>query len=67
MTALPPSLPPQTIQGVQPKRFRTLPDLISAHQHPNNGLVTPLLYPVLRVRQAAEEDSGELGAVGGCG
>uniref|UniRef100_A0A8D0F5L9 phosphatidylinositol-3,4,5-trisphosphate 5-phosphatase n=1 Tax=Strix occidentalis caurina TaxID=311401 RepID=A0A8D0F5L9_STROC len=51
----------QTIQGIQAKCFRTLPDLIGAYQHPNNGLVTPLLYPVHRARQAADEDSGEPG------
>ncbi|XP_075369369.1 phosphatidylinositol 3,4,5-trisphosphate 5-phosphatase 2-like isoform X2 [Mycteria americana] len=48
----------QTIQGIQAKCFRTLPDLIGAYQQPNNGLVTPLLYPVHRARQAADEDSG---------
>ncbi|XP_074456190.1 phosphatidylinositol 3,4,5-trisphosphate 5-phosphatase 2-like isoform X3 [Larus michahellis] len=47
----------QTIQGIQAKCFRTLPDLIGAYQQPNNGLVTPLLYPVHRARQAADEDS----------
>ncbi|XP_053931987.1 phosphatidylinositol 3,4,5-trisphosphate 5-phosphatase 2 isoform X2 [Cuculus canorus] len=47
----------QTIQGIQAKCFRTLPDLICAYQQPNNGLVTPLLYPVHRARQAADEDS----------
>ncbi|XP_065545575.1 phosphatidylinositol 3,4,5-trisphosphate 5-phosphatase 2-like isoform X2 [Lathamus discolor] len=47
----------QTIQGIQAKCFRTLPDLISAYQQPNNGLVTPLLYPVHRAGQAADEDS----------
>uniref|UniRef100_A0A674HPM3 phosphatidylinositol-3,4,5-trisphosphate 5-phosphatase n=1 Tax=Taeniopygia guttata TaxID=59729 RepID=A0A674HPM3_TAEGU len=36
----------QTIQGIQAKCFHTLPDLIGAYQHPNNGLVTPLLHPV---------------------
>ncbi|NXL62682.1 SHIP2 phosphatase, partial [Chordeiles acutipennis] len=51
----------QTIQGIQAKCFRTLPDLIGAYQQPNNGLVTPLLYPVQRARQAAHEDLGELG------
>ncbi|KGL90579.1 Phosphatidylinositol 3,4,5-trisphosphate 5-phosphatase 2A, partial [Charadrius vociferus] len=51
----------QTIQGIQAKCFRTLPDLISAYQQPNNGLVTPLLYPVHRPRQVADEDSGEPG------
>lgn len=61
MTVLPASLPPQTIQGIQAKCFRTLPDLIGAYQQPNNGLVTPLLYPVHRPRQAADEDSGEPG------
>uniref|UniRef100_A0A8C3BVP2 phosphatidylinositol-3,4,5-trisphosphate 5-phosphatase n=1 Tax=Cairina moschata TaxID=8855 RepID=A0A8C3BVP2_CAIMO len=47
----------QTIQGIQAKCFRTLPDLIGAYQQPNNGLVTPLLYPVHRPRDAADEDS----------
>ncbi|XP_064015071.1 phosphatidylinositol 3,4,5-trisphosphate 5-phosphatase 2-like [Pogoniulus pusillus] len=56
----------QTIQGIQAKCFRTLPDLIGAYQQPNNGLVTPLLYPVHRARQAADEDSdGEDGRGGG--
>ncbi|NXL34556.1 SHIP2 phosphatase, partial [Glaucidium brasilianum] len=56
----------QTIQGIQAKCFRTLPDLIGAYQHPNNGLVTPLLYPVHRPGQAANEDSdGEDGRGGG--
>ncbi|XP_055674169.1 phosphatidylinositol 3,4,5-trisphosphate 5-phosphatase 2-like [Falco peregrinus] len=55
----------QTIQGIQAKCFRTLPDLVSAYQQPNNGLVTPLLYPVPRPRQAASEDSdGEDGRGG---
>ncbi|NWX59129.1 SHP2A phosphatase, partial [Promerops cafer] len=49
----------QTIQGIQAKCFRTLPDLIGAYQHPNNGLVTPLLHPVHRPRP--DEDSGEPG------
>ncbi|KAL2304227.1 hypothetical protein Nmel_012970 [Mimus melanotis] len=49
----------QTIQGIQTKCFRTLPELIGAYQHPNNGLVTPLLHPVHRPRPA--EDSGEPG------
>ncbi|XP_009082769.1 PREDICTED: phosphatidylinositol 3,4,5-trisphosphate 5-phosphatase 2-like [Acanthisitta chloris] len=48
----------QTIQGIQAKCFRTLPDLIGAYQHPNNGLVTPLLYPVHRAKGAPDEDSG---------
>ncbi|XP_019391783.1 PREDICTED: phosphatidylinositol 3,4,5-trisphosphate 5-phosphatase 2 [Crocodylus porosus] len=47
----------QTIQGIQAKCFRTLTDLISTYQQPNNGLVTPLLYPVNRVREPADEDS----------
>lgn len=63
-----PLCPPQTIQGIQAKYFRSLPELISAYQQPNNGLVTPLLYPVHQIREAADEDSGEgMGAKGwGC-
>ncbi|XP_037978778.1 phosphatidylinositol 3,4,5-trisphosphate 5-phosphatase 2 [Motacilla alba alba] len=53
----------QTIQGIQAKCFHTLPDLIGAYQHPNNGLVTPLLHPVHRPRP--EEDSDGEGARGG--
>ncbi|NXM83481.1 SHIP2 phosphatase, partial [Oenanthe oenanthe] len=49
----------QTIQGIQAKCFRTLPELIGAYQHPNNGLVTPLLHAVHRPGPA--EDSGEPG------
>ncbi|XP_031360615.2 phosphatidylinositol 3,4,5-trisphosphate 5-phosphatase 2A [Lonchura striata] len=45
----------QTIQGIQAKCFRTLPDLIGAYQHPNNGLATPLLHPVHR--PGPDEDS----------
>uniref|UniRef100_A0A803V214 phosphatidylinositol-3,4,5-trisphosphate 5-phosphatase n=1 Tax=Ficedula albicollis TaxID=59894 RepID=A0A803V214_FICAL len=55
-----PALPPQTIQGIQAKCFRTLPELIGAYQHPNNGLVTPLLHAVHRPGPA--EDSGEQGS-----
>ncbi|NXV84996.1 SHP2A phosphatase, partial [Calonectris borealis] len=56
----------QTIRGIQAKCFRTLPDLIGAYQQPNNGLVTPLLFPVHRARQGADEDSdGEDGRGGG--
>ncbi|XP_067405838.1 phosphatidylinositol 3,4,5-trisphosphate 5-phosphatase 2-like [Emydura macquarii macquarii] len=47
----------QTIQGIQAKCFRTLADLISAYQQPNNGLVTPLLYPVSRAKEPVDEDS----------
>ncbi|XP_067159975.1 phosphatidylinositol 3,4,5-trisphosphate 5-phosphatase 2 isoform X1 [Apteryx mantelli] len=47
----------QTIQGIQAKCFRSLTDLVGAYQQPNNGLVTPLLYPVHRAREAADEDS----------
>ncbi|XP_040525305.1 phosphatidylinositol 3,4,5-trisphosphate 5-phosphatase 2 [Gallus gallus] len=58
----------QTIQGIQAKCFRSLPELISAYQQPNNGLVTPLLYPVHRLREAADEDSdGEDGRGGHVG
>uniref|UniRef100_A0A8C3QZ58 SH2 domain-containing protein n=1 Tax=Cyanoderma ruficeps TaxID=181631 RepID=A0A8C3QZ58_9PASS len=46
----------QTIQGIQAKCFLTLPDLIGAYQHPNNGLVTPLLHPVHRPRPDEDLD-----------
>ncbi|NXA05230.1 SHIP2 phosphatase, partial [Sapayoa aenigma] len=55
----------QTVQGIPAQCFHTLPDLISAYQHPDNGLVTPLLYPVHRARRAPDEDSdGEDGQGG---
>ncbi|NWR50651.1 SHIP2 phosphatase, partial [Regulus satrapa] len=53
----------QTIQGIQAKSFQTLTDLIGAYQHPNNGLVTPLLQPVHQPSPA--EDSGEPGRARG--
>ncbi|NXK64780.1 SHP2A phosphatase, partial [Sylvietta virens] len=46
----------QTIQGIQAKCFRTLLDLIGAYEHPNNGLVTPLLHPVHRPRPDEDSD-----------
>ncbi|XP_031979559.1 phosphatidylinositol 3,4,5-trisphosphate 5-phosphatase 2-like isoform X1 [Corvus moneduloides] len=46
----------QTIQGIQAKCFRTLPDLIGTYQNPNNGLVTPLLHPVHRARPDEDSD-----------
>uniref|UniRef100_A0A493TSR7 SH2 domain-containing protein n=1 Tax=Anas platyrhynchos platyrhynchos TaxID=8840 RepID=A0A493TSR7_ANAPP len=55
----------QTIQGIQAKCFRTLPDLIGAYQQPNNGLVTPLLYPVHRHRDAARSPPGGTGGARG--
>lgn len=42
------SLFPQTSQGVQPKRFKRLPELVSSYLQPNQGLVTTLLYAVDR-------------------
>ncbi|XP_014165299.1 phosphatidylinositol 3,4,5-trisphosphate 5-phosphatase 2A-like, partial [Geospiza fortis] len=48
----------QTIQGIQAKCFRTLPELIGAYQHPNNGLVTPLLHAVPRQRPAEGSGAG---------
>lgn len=38
----------QTSQGVQPKRFKRLPELVSSYLQPNQGLVTTLLYAVDR-------------------
>uniref|UniRef100_A0A3Q1EAI5 phosphatidylinositol-3,4,5-trisphosphate 5-phosphatase n=1 Tax=Acanthochromis polyacanthus TaxID=80966 RepID=A0A3Q1EAI5_9TELE len=46
----------QTSQGVQPKRFKTLPELVSLYLQPNQGLVTTLLYPVDREETAVSDD-----------
>uniref|UniRef100_A0AAQ5Y7F5 phosphatidylinositol-3,4,5-trisphosphate 5-phosphatase n=1 Tax=Amphiprion ocellaris TaxID=80972 RepID=A0AAQ5Y7F5_AMPOC len=46
----------QTSQGVQPKRFKTLPELVSLYLQPSQGLVTTLLYPVDREETAVSDD-----------
>ncbi|XP_012714828.2 phosphatidylinositol 3,4,5-trisphosphate 5-phosphatase 2A [Fundulus heteroclitus] len=46
----------QTSQGVQPKRFKTLPELVSLYLQPNQGLVTTLLYAVEREETALTDD-----------
>lgn len=40
--------PPQTSQGVQVRRFKTLSELIALYLQPNQGLVCTLLFPVER-------------------
>ncbi|MEQ2169713.1 Phosphatidylinositol 3,4,5-trisphosphate 5-phosphatase 2A [Goodea atripinnis] len=44
------------VQGVQPKRFKTLPELVSLYLQPNQGLVTTLLYAVDREEMAVPDD-----------
>ncbi|KAK3531878.1 hypothetical protein QTP70_033967, partial [Hemibagrus guttatus] len=46
----------QTSQGVQPKRFKTLSELIQLYLQPNQGLVTTLLLPVEREECTDEKD-----------
>lgn len=46
----------QTSQGVQPKRFKTLPELVSLYLQPSQGLVTTLLYAVDREETAVSDD-----------
>uniref|UniRef100_A0A8C2ZTL4 phosphatidylinositol-3,4,5-trisphosphate 5-phosphatase n=1 Tax=Cyclopterus lumpus TaxID=8103 RepID=A0A8C2ZTL4_CYCLU len=46
----------QTSQGVQPKRFKTLPELVSLYLQPSQGLVTTLLYHVDREETAFSDD-----------
>ncbi|XP_031716880.1 phosphatidylinositol 3,4,5-trisphosphate 5-phosphatase 2A isoform X1 [Anarrhichthys ocellatus] len=46
----------QTSQGVQPKRFKTLPELVSLYLAPSQGLVTTLLYAVDREEAAVSDD-----------
>ncbi|XP_076877274.1 inositol polyphosphate phosphatase-like 1b isoform X2 [Brachyhypopomus gauderio] len=47
----------QTTQGVQVNCFRTLGDLVLGYQQPHKGLVSPLLYPVGREPELADESS----------
>uniref|UniRef100_A0A8C6WTJ4 phosphatidylinositol-3,4,5-trisphosphate 5-phosphatase n=1 Tax=Neogobius melanostomus TaxID=47308 RepID=A0A8C6WTJ4_9GOBI len=46
----------QTSQGVQPKRFKTLPELVSLYLQPSQGLVTTLLYTVDREETAISDE-----------
>uniref|UniRef100_A0A3Q3WFZ8 phosphatidylinositol-3,4,5-trisphosphate 5-phosphatase n=1 Tax=Mola mola TaxID=94237 RepID=A0A3Q3WFZ8_MOLML len=46
----------QTSQGVQPKRFKTLPELVSLYLQPSQGLVTTLLYAVDREETSVWDD-----------
>lgn len=46
----------QTSQGVQPKRFKTLPELVSLYLQPSQGLVTTLLYAVDREETVISDD-----------
>ncbi|XP_062328439.1 phosphatidylinositol 3,4,5-trisphosphate 5-phosphatase 2A isoform X2 [Osmerus eperlanus] len=43
------------VQGVQPKRFKTLPELVLLYLQPSQGLVTTLLYTVDREETSSEE------------
>uniref|UniRef100_A0A8C4X5P3 phosphatidylinositol-3,4,5-trisphosphate 5-phosphatase n=1 Tax=Erpetoichthys calabaricus TaxID=27687 RepID=A0A8C4X5P3_ERPCA len=45
----------QTSQGVQVKRYKTLPELVQLYLQPNQGLVTTLLYPVDREKDNPED------------
>uniref|UniRef100_A0A672FX44 phosphatidylinositol-3,4,5-trisphosphate 5-phosphatase n=1 Tax=Salarias fasciatus TaxID=181472 RepID=A0A672FX44_SALFA len=54
----------QTSQGVQPKRFKTLPELVSLYLQPSQGLVTTLLYPVDREETAISDDRDYSGKSG---
>uniref|UniRef100_A0A8C9Y950 phosphatidylinositol-3,4,5-trisphosphate 5-phosphatase n=1 Tax=Sander lucioperca TaxID=283035 RepID=A0A8C9Y950_SANLU len=45
-----------TSQGVQPKRFKTLPELVLLYLQPSQGLVTTLLYAVDREEMAVSDD-----------
>lgn len=47
---------PQTSQGVQVRRFKTLSELIALYLQPNQGLVCTLLFPVEREK---EKESAE--------
>ncbi|KAJ3590309.1 hypothetical protein NHX12_008262 [Muraenolepis orangiensis] len=49
----------QTSQGVQPKRFKTLPELVLLYLQPSQGLVSTLLYAVEREESPLNDDHGE--------
>uniref|UniRef100_A0A673ZFN0 Inositol polyphosphate phosphatase-like 1a n=1 Tax=Salmo trutta TaxID=8032 RepID=A0A673ZFN0_SALTR len=44
-----------TSQGVQPKRFKSLPELVLLYLQPSQGLVSTLLYPVDREESLPED------------
>ncbi|KAM8904469.1 phosphatidylinositol 3,4,5-trisphosphate 5-phosphatase 2A isoform 2-T2 [Spinachia spinachia] len=46
----------QTSQGVQPKRFKTLLELVSLYLQPSQGLVSTLLYAVEREETVVSDD-----------
>lgn len=50
----------QATQGVQVNCFRTLNDLVGGYQYPHKGLVTSLLYPVMRESEPNDESSGKM-------
>uniref|UniRef100_A0A8C6U7A7 phosphatidylinositol-3,4,5-trisphosphate 5-phosphatase n=1 Tax=Neogobius melanostomus TaxID=47308 RepID=A0A8C6U7A7_9GOBI len=54
----------QTSQGVQPKRFKTLPELVSLYLQPSQGLVTTLLYTVDREETAISDERDYSGTLG---
>lgn len=56
---------PQTSQGVQVRRFKTLSELIALYLQPNQGLVCTLLFPVEREKEKeAVEDKDYSGMAG---
>lgn len=59
-------VPPQTSQGVQVRRFKTLSELIALYLQPNQGLVCTLLFAVEREKEKeSAEDRDYSGTRGG--
>lgn len=57
---------PQTSQGVQVRRFKTLSELIALYLQPNQGLVCTLLFPVERDKDKDNAEDRDYSGMEGC-
>lgn len=55
---------PQTSQGVQVRRFKTLSELIALYLQPNQGLVCTLLFPVERDKDKDNAEDRDYSGMG---
>lgn len=56
---------PQTSQGVQVRRFKTLSELIALYLQPNQGLVCTLLFPVEREKEKENAEERDYSGTAG--